>query len=234
MLISQGAKMEQLICPNCRSLLTGTDDSYLCKECSSEFKIENGIPVFLPSSLDKATKGEIEMWDRTDARRAGAEGPIWKIFVRKGPAILEFLDGLNYFNLEGKVLEIGGGSCWASAVVKYYYPSSEVYATDVSLSALIRAKEYARLFNVEIDKYMAIDAQSTPFPNYFDTIIGCSILHHLPSLSKGVAEIFRILKPNGVYFGQGEPMATRFVQWLARISKVKYAEEVLEYAIYED
>lgn len=78
----------------------------------------------------------------------------------------------------------------------------------------------AKLFGVSVDRYIAADIESAPFPdNYFDTVFSCSVLHHISSPSRALAEIYRILKPGGVYLGTGEPMATKFLQFFIAITK---------------
>ena len=213
--------MEGIVCPNCKRSLAFNRDGYFCHNCQSKFEIKDGIPVFLPGFINKATLEDIRAWDDKESGRT-EHLPSWRAILSKESVIQDFIDSMHCVNFDGKVLEIGGGSCWASLVIKSNYPSTEVYATDVSFSALLKAEELATMAGVDIDKYMTIDIQSTPFANdYFDVVFGNAILHHIPDFTKALTEIHRILKPNGIYFGMGEPMATKLLQGMVEVLKVK-------------
>ncbi len=204
--------MENLLCPNCKCQLMSDKGAFFCKNCGSRFDMIDGIPVLLPSVRSQSTVAEAEAWD-VRGRREETALPLWRALLFKEAAIAEFLENTHHIRFQGRVLEVGTGIGWASAAVKFYYPSSEVYATDVSVSALVKAREVAKLFNVEVDRFIVADIENSPFPdNYFDVIFGCSILHHISTMSRGLTEIYRVLKPGGIYFGMGENMATRLLQ----------------------
>jgi ubiquinone/menaquinone biosynthesis C-methylase UbiE len=92
-------------------------------------------------------------------------------------------------------------------------------------AALLKGREVAKLLGVRIDKYVACDIMRSPFPDSsFDFVFGNSVLHHISDLDKGLSEIYRILKPDGMFFGSREPAATEVMQKLIVWTKVKSDE----------
>jgi ubiquinone/menaquinone biosynthesis C-methylase UbiE/uncharacterized protein YbaR (Trm112 family) len=207
--------LEGLLCPNCRSKLDSKQNSYFCAKCSIEFEIKDGIHLLLPSHIHEAVLWDIKAWDDKDSGRAEHLPPMEAILGLES-RIRDFLDHMEWSEYkDGKALEIGGGSCWASIILKSKCPRVEVYATDVAASALSRAKELSKVFNVNIDKYIAIDIQSNPFPNdYFDLVFGAAVLHHVPDLMKATKETYRVLKPGSAYLGFEEMMMSPFFKLL--------------------
>lgn len=225
--------MEELLCPKCRHQLTFTQDAYFCENCQSHFEIRDGIPILLPDIQSVATLADIAAWDDKDSGRS-EHAPPWRALLSKEAWIQEFLDHMDRVSFDGTVLEIGGGICWASIIIKLSYPLSRVTATDVSASALVQAKEVAEMCNVQVDRYLAVDIQSSPFPDdYFDIVFGCAVLHHIPNLPKALTEIRRILKPGGIYFGISETTVSKLLQLIRRIMNIQIGEEVGKYEIQE-
>lgn len=226
-------KEEKLCCPKCRNKLMLRSNEYYCGRCQSHFPIIQKIPILLPEIRDKATLSDIAAWNDKGSGRIEHTYKSKAILQNKEPRIRDFKDHSKNIDFHGRVLEIGGGVCWASLIIKSMYPSCKVYATDIAFSALLKAKEIAETLSIKIDKYMAVDVQSSPFPNdYFDVIIGMEVLHHIPNLLKGLTEIHRILKSNGVYFGMGEGAATRPMQYLTSWLEIQ-GSEVKKYRIQE-
>ena len=141
---------------------------------------------------------DIRAWDDPESGRVEHLNRH-KALLSKEPLIRDFKETvLPKFRFTGRFLEIGGGICWASYLVKKQFPECTVYASDVAYSALIRAQELETLLTAKPDVYLTLDVQSCPFPdNFFDFVFGSAILHHLPDLDKGLTEIWRILKPDG-------------------------------------
>jgi len=73
---------------------------------------------------------------------------------------------------------------------------------DFSRAALKIGRE--RSLNFEEESRAAFvqgDAHSLPFPDgYFDVIVSCETIEHLPQPEKGVSEFHRVTKPGGVLF----------------------------------
>jgi ubiquinone/menaquinone biosynthesis C-methylase UbiE len=97
-----------------------------------------------------------------------------------------------------KILEIGCGlGLFSSAFAERGY---SVTAIDISPYFIKENRERYKNLNIN---FLEADAHDLKFDNNsFDYVIGCSILHHL-DLKNSLAEIYRVLRPNGkVYFSE--------------------------------
>ncbi len=100
-----------------------------------------------------------------------------------------------FSNISGKILEIGVGT----GKNMLYYPSvAEVTAIDFSGGMLDKAmimKNKLDLSNVNLIK---MDAQNLKFANStFDFVISAFVFCTIPDPVKGLAEAYRVLKPDG-------------------------------------
>lgn len=139
----------------------------------------------------------------------GVTKPAWIALLHKKDRILYFHERiLPNFNFSGKVLEIGAGTCWASALVKKKYPNSLVVATDISPYALEKGIGVAKLLESHVDYRIACDAELLPFADeYFDVILTNATIHHFLDPQRGVCEMWRVLKRGGRSCALGEVAA---------------------------
>jgi len=139
----------------------------------------------------------------------------------------EILNNSNDF----KFLELGGGSGWASCVISHHILSfleehhqtskeTEFILTDGAKAAVEKAKgmpqyfrEYTEYKLARIDQFKAVDAKKLSFDDSsMDVVFMSAALHHFPSPNKALREIFRVLKPGGIYLGIGEPVVSKLVK----------------------
>ncbi|SFC01021.1 Methyltransferase domain-containing protein [Butyrivibrio sp. YAB3001] len=123
----------------------------------------------------------------------------------------------NYEIHEGmKVLELGcgTGSLWMQRdelVSKF----GKFVLTDLSEGMLATAK--GNLGERDNMEYMVADIQNLPFEdNSFDVVIANSMLYHVPDIHKGISEVRRVLKDDGVFYTStlGENNFTdRLAEW---------------------
>jgi len=221
---------QNLICPDCGSSLS-YKDRYICSKCDNQYQIINGVHILLPSKLNESKKRENEYWLKSDVD--GLKAPAWRALIHKGNDIIFFHhEIIPKYSFHGKVLEIGAGICWASALIKSHF-NCEIYASDVSINALTKGIEVSRLMGTNIDYFVALDCENIPFAdNFFDCILGIAILHHLSDPMRALKEIRRVLKPGAFYLGIGEEMADSFLKPVyRRICKVE--ERARELGIIE-
>jgi len=166
-----------------------------------------------PAVLKESYKHEEDAW-RTHPRE-GAGSPPWMALIQKRELIHYVIDRvIPRFPPSRHVLEIGAGACWASSLIKFYQPSSVVYASDVSPSAITKGQALAGLLGVNIDYFCVADGESLPFEDrFFDVVFGCSVLHHYADLKKGLTEIYRVLNTGGLYIGIGESSRSKAFRW---------------------
>lgn len=226
----------EFICPDCHSQLSQSESGHVCSTCNRIYPIKCGIHLLTPGSLCSDTLEDIRAWDDPESGRAEHSEP-WKALLVKEPLIRDFEENiLSKFKLTGNFLEIGGGMCWASYLVKNKFPECVVYASDVAYSALLRAEQLSNLMKLQPDFYLTTDVQSCPFPdNFFDFVFGSAILHHIPDLVKGLSEIRRILKPEGCLIVMQEHALSPLFQALIRRFDIKGpGKETEKYGMQEE
>ena len=112
----------------------------------------------------------------------------------------EFYTKLVVRNCRGKnILEYGCGK--GSYAFQLAKNGANVIGIDISEVAIKIAKEKAKDEGVvQKTNFLIMDAEKLTFPdNYFDTICGTGILHHL-DLKRSLNEVVRVLKPEGKAF----------------------------------
>jgi ubiquinone/menaquinone biosynthesis C-methylase UbiE len=122
-------------------------------------------------------------------------------------------------NVRGRVLEIGGGTGGNLA----YYPDGldEVVVTEPDKAMLDRARRKA----VETGSTATLvqaSAMELPFPDdSFDTVCCTVVLCTVPDPDKALAEIHRVLKPDGTFiFGEHIRSADpKLAKWQDRLEK---------------
>lgn len=187
--------MNNFICPDCKSRVIKNQTKLVCMGCSRVFKWDNKIIEMLPNKTGR--NYEDIAWKTLPYE--GAEKPAWMAMLHKKERILYFYERiLPKVNFNGKILEVGSGTCWASALIKKNYPTSLVVASDVSPYALEKGCSVASLLESTVDYHVACDAESLPFSDeYFDVVLTNATIHHFSDPQKGVCEIYRVLKKGG-------------------------------------
>ncbi|HPC37675.1 MAG TPA: class I SAM-dependent methyltransferase [Candidatus Paceibacterota bacterium] len=97
-----------------------------------------------------------------------------------------------------KVLEIGCGV--GIDGLEFARNKADYYGLDITPQSIKLAKQYFKLNNFDDGKLIIGDAENLPFPdNFLDYIYSWGVLHHTPDTEKAIAEIFRVLKPEGEF-----------------------------------
>lgn len=215
-----------LICPDCKVKLLMQGD-LVCRHCGRVFPIgHKQIIDLLPTSLSESDIAEERFW-ATDTREGVNAHPLLSL-VHKGDVLLQFCEQvLPKLKLQGRVLEIGSGACWLSALIKLKFPEIYVVATDVSHGALLKGIQVSEFLHSGIDQFITCKAERLPFENgFFDYVIGSAVLHHtIPETA--IPEIFRVLKNRGRYIGIWELAIPRILGtlWGSRFGLAGRAEK---------
>lgn len=203
---------EHLICPDCQGKLV-MREQLECESCRRIFTSNGRFLNLLPTSLIKADLAEEQFW-KTDRRQGLKAHPIISLIVSRDPLFYFYERILPKLELNGRILEIGGGTCWLSSFVKSAFPETCVIATDVAPTALVKASQISGFMGTTIDYFIACKAEHLPFENdFFDYVIGSSVLHHTCP-EKSIRQIFRVLKKDGKYLGFGELAIPRVLGYL--------------------
>jgi len=151
-----------------------------------------------------------EVYNKIDNNLYNADGDIW---WQPDTMLLLLKTSVNpcrvgYFqklinklgiNPNGKTaLEVGcGGGILTEEVCKMGFITTGI---DPSQQSLNTASNHARLGELNI-KYDKGTGENLPYPDQsFDCVFCCDVLEHVMDLPKTIAEISRVLKPNGLFF----------------------------------
>ena len=114
------------------------------------------------------------------------------------------------------ILEVGGGQCWASCIVKRLFTKSNVTATDISPAAVASVPKWEHIFEVKIDRTKSCRSYATPFPDQsFDLVFAYAAAHHFVRHRSTIRELFRILRPGGAALYLHEPGCQSFMHGVA-------------------
>ncbi|KUL96965.1 methyltransferase [Bosea sp. WAO] len=98
-----------------------------------------------------------------------------------------------------RVLDIGCGPGWFWAAVAESLPRGlDLTLVDFSPGIVAEAQERCRAGPFAVLRAEQADAIALPFADgSFDTVVAMHMLYHLPDPARGIAEMHRVLKPDG-------------------------------------
>lgn len=102
---------------------------------------------------------------------------------------------------DARILELGAGGGWLWAANAERIPANwQITLSDFSPGMLEEQRK--TLANVpHAFEHREIDAQAIPYPDgTFDAVLANHMLYHVPDRAKAIAEMRRVLKPDGVVF----------------------------------
>jgi SAM-dependent methyltransferase len=159
-----------------------------------------------------------------DANPCGGQWQDYAAFLgwyrRTEPYMFDTVDAFDWDGL--KVLEIG---CGQGALVNHLSGrGASMVGVDMSPASLRRAAAGAHELGLEQHvRLLQADAERLPFPDAtFDRVVSFGVLHHTPDTSHAVAELRRVLRPEGraivMLYRTGNPkwLATRVLRSFAR------------------
>ena len=181
--------MSNLICPQCRKVLSMREEGYFCSECSARYPIIEGIPSFV-SHPDTVIGFKKEYFQCL--RHIENTEHYWH--VSRKDLILHFLK--KYFQYKKsdihslKMLELGCGN--GSILHHLERNGIDIEGADIFLEGLKLCRQItnAPLYH--------LDARHLPFLENYDIIGAFDMLEHIQNDSEVLQEIRRSLKPEGI------------------------------------
>jgi SAM-dependent methyltransferase len=151
----------------------------------------------LTARQDRERRYYDEFVKRTPARVAALEAirgerRPWNPYWYVAELVLE-----RFNNRSQRLLDFGCGP--GTYAVQFAHIGYQVYGFDISPSNIRAAEELAASYHVD-DRthFSAGQAEQLNYPSdYFDTIVGIDILHHV-EIKPAMSECLRVLKPGGV------------------------------------
>jgi ubiquinone/menaquinone biosynthesis C-methylase UbiE len=129
---------------------------------------------------------------------------------------------------EARILELGCGPAKLWAENSERIPAGwDIVLTDLSSGMLEEAKR-ALAETPHAFMFQVVDAQNIPFENAtFDAMIANHMLYHVPDLDRALAEIRRVLKPEGKLYAatNGEGHMAELDELLAAIVAAEVGEK---------
>jgi len=199
---------------------------------------DKGIFHYLnDSAITQSDKKEIfahQTYEEARARGNVDEVDLLDEVVFKSNFIKSFKELISRLQLlsgEETVLEMGGGWCWASVLLKRMYPNSYVVASDLISTNLKHTAEYEKITNTYINEKWVFNCRDIPFKSeQFDIIFTFAAFHHFGDkgdYSKTLREMVRVLKPKGKIILLYEPSVPKHLyRWaFKRVNTNAYADE---------
>jgi ubiquinone/menaquinone biosynthesis C-methylase UbiE len=171
------------------------------------------------SPLSESDRKEVDLYASDPLE--SYKGDLFTNIVNKANYIRVFERLKPRLDLMGNetVLEMGGGHCWASAIIKRDYPKCYVVASDLGPEAVRFAEKYESMLQVSIDEKWAFNCRQVPFDDeQFDRVFAFSAFHHFGKdrdFSAAIQEMVRIVKPAGKIMLLHEPSSPRWIYQFA-------------------
>ncbi len=152
---------------------------------------------------DEKERIDLEVWETEDLN--SVESMIHR--VSEMPVMFEKMETFkDIFGNARDVLEIGGGHCWASCLVKWRYPRATVTGSDIVPKAFEGTRFYERMLDVKLDRELVCMSYEIGVPDSsLDLVFAFAAAHHFGRHRSTLKELARVLKPGGSALYMHEP-----------------------------
>ena len=194
------ANLDIFMCPACRGDLTITGDSIVCASCQSEYRVDNGIPLFFCPNDWGASKKDV-----TDVVKSFYEHtpfPNYEDFESVGDLVKKarqgifgrLLDEQIPYNI--RILEVGCGTGQLSNFLSA--AQRVVFGTDMCLNSLKLAQDFKNRHHLERVGFYQMNLFRPIFKaESFPLVICHGVLHHVSDPFGGFRSIGSLVKKGG-------------------------------------
>jgi ubiquinone/menaquinone biosynthesis C-methylase UbiE len=194
-----------------------------------------GIFCYLNETMiSDSDRKEIDASQKFEASRVERTiDDTFDAIVFRSPSIRTFQKLISRLQLSGDetILEMGGGFCWASVLLKREFPNTYVVGSDLIFSNLEFTAKFEKALPANLDEKWAFNCKEIPFEaEQFDRIFVFAAFHHFGEqndFSQTLAEMVRVLKPKGKIVLLYEPSSPEYLYQAAykRVNIDPYADE---------
>ncbi len=127
---------------------------------------------------------------------------VWNLDEKKNRRYIKLALSSIPDNFSGRILEIPVGTGALTMPLYETLPDAEIICADYSADMMERAKRKAEQRHIKNVLFERCDAGDLPFENEsFDIVISLNGFHAFPDKNAAYNEMFRVLKPNGIFCG---------------------------------
>ena len=187
-----------LVCPECKNdLIKSSSLKLLCSACKNSYPIKDGIPILLPTKLDKFKQLEAEYHNHEAHHYSEINmTDSYRVTFYHEKYLKLFLE----LKENATVLEVGSGD--GQDATKLNSLDFTLIQSDISFEMVRLAKNNTNSNSV----YVVSDAETIPCKDgSLDAIMIVGALHHLPSPINFFKEARRALKSEGILIVGFEP-----------------------------
>ncbi len=169
-------------------------------------------------SIEARERREISFWSESESERPGAFG--LDLLTHKMSEARIFLEKLeryrDLFAAANTIVELGGGQCWPSCMVKHEFEQAQVIGTDIAPDAVVSAPQWEHVIGARLDGRVACRSNAIPFADgSVDLLFVFAAAHHFGAHRSTLHEIKRVLVPGGHALYLHEPGSRDWIYPLA-------------------
>jgi SAM-dependent methyltransferase len=172
----------------------------------------DGVGTYLPDEVLSEAEHKEQRFFVEHADHSAASSLWENLRIKAGePRLFDGLIGRLEVTPGARVLELGAGQGWASALLKRHHPNAQIHAADVSAEAIASRGKWEALFESRLDGAWACSVHRMPFADaQFDRVFTFAAFHHFVIGDRGplaIAESLRVLRPGGRLAMLFEPLS---------------------------